>query len=128
MGSTLIDAGTNPTLPVNTEAGAGGTLIQITRPRRRGTADYDSGIVAIASPGPGVITASTVYPEGGYIVNTGDTPILATLTDTSGAVFYRRTIEGRDTQPIPVGPGCSFVGVKASADAAGLSLHLFGGQ
>jgi hypothetical protein len=125
--STLIDAGTNPTIPVATKS-LGGAIYQLTTPMRRGSSDYDSGVVAIAAGNPAVVTASTIYPEGGCVVNTGDTAILATLTNTAGDVFFRKRVEGGDTVPIHVSPGFSLVGVKAGADIAGLNLAIWGAQ
>lgn len=127
MSTTLIDAGANPTLAIATKT-LGGGIYQLTTPMRRGSSDYDSGIVPIAATAPAVVTATTIYPEGGYVANTGDQAILATLTDTAGSVFFRKRIEGGDTVPIPVAPGCSLVGVKAGADIAGLNLHIWGAQ
>src|SRR4051812_48945616 len=43
-----------------------------TRNRRRGTADYDSGNVAVSAGVPVAVTASTIYVLGGYLVNRTD--------------------------------------------------------
>lgn len=130
MSTTLIDAGSNPTLPVATKT-IGGGIFQLTSPMRRGSADYDSGIVpitAVSPAAPALVTSATIYPEGGYVANTTDEPILATLTDTSGAVFFRKRIDGGDTVPIPLAPGCSLAGWKAGADVAGLNVCMWGAQ
>lgn len=128
--STLIDGGSNPTIPVATKS-LGGAIYQLTTPMRRGSSDYDSGIVpitAISPAAPAAVTGATIYPEAGYVVNTTDGPILVTLTDTSGAVFFRKRVDGGDTVPIPIGPGLSLVGWKAGADVAGANVHLAGAQ
>lgn len=98
------------------------------RARRRGTADYDSGNFAIAASAPVQITATTIYPEGGYIVNSTDVPLVVLLHDAGGAIIYNRVIAPHDTVSLPFSPGMVLFGWKAGADAAGARMQLWGGQ
>jgi hypothetical protein len=99
------------------------------RPRRRGTSDYDSGNVAIAASAPAAVIGSTVYPEGGLVVNPTDGPIVVTLTDGSDVTFFKKRVDGPDVVTIPLTPGASLPGGwKAGADLTGARAMLWGAQ
>lgn len=135
FGTSPIDAGTNPTLGVATD-NVGGVLVQRiklvdpnadqagaygidsnpmrVRPRRLGTADYDSGSVAVASGAPGVVTAATVFLEGLILVNLSALVQIVNLTDTAGAEICKDfPLAPNQTFPVPVGRGMTMVGIKA---------------
>jgi len=145
-----IDAGSNPTLAVAVD-NIGGTLYQAfkdidptagsstpigtdanpkrVRSRRRGTADYDSGNVDVASSLTAV-TSATIYPLGGYLVNLTDSIQRVTVTDTAGAYVLKNfPLQPNDTKAIPITDEVALVGLKAGADSASaVQLRVWGTQ
>jgi len=132
-----IDPGTNPTLSVYNDATGSGHVQGIknidptagstspigvdsnpvrVRQRRRGTSDYDSGSVAVAASST-AITSSTVYLEGGYIVNLTDQVHPVTVTDTNGdEILNAYPLQPHETKDLPVRDEVMYVGLKAFTD------------
>lgn len=99
------------------------------RQRRRGTADYDSGNVAVTASLVAV-TSATVYLMGGYAVNLTDQVQWVTLTDTAGdEIMSQFPLQPRESKPIPVNDEVQFVGLKVQASAASsLKVRVWGVQ
>lgn len=99
------------------------------RPRRRGTADYDSGLVAVTSGSPASVTATTIYPEGGTVSNTNSTGTRTlTLTDAAGNAIGTLEIPAKNFVALPVPRSGSWAGLKAGADGTGVVLQVAGSQ
>lgn len=149
FGTTSIDPGTSPATPVAvdtiasaqfqrikltdaTEGASGASGIDTAplrvRNRRRGTADYDSGLVTVGNGAPASVTASTIYPEGGTVSNTAAVPRKLTLTDGSNASIGILTIAPETTIPLPVPASGAWAGLKAGADGTGVVLQVAGSQ
>jgi hypothetical protein len=86
------------------------------KPRRYGTADYDSGQVAAPSSTTAVTTA-TVYLETILITNASAAQRAYSLTDTAGnTLIDQLPIAPRETRVLPLG-GMAITGIKHFADA-----------
>jgi hypothetical protein len=96
--------------------------------RRRGTADYDSGRVAVATPDPAEVTASTIYPESGIVTNTTTSARVLTLTNAADDTLLILTLAPKSTVQLPVPASGAWVGLKAGADGAGVVLQIAGAQ
>lgn len=149
-GTTSIDPGTSPSVGVASDAiasvvyqrikladategattgiGIAGNPLKV-QPRRLGTADYDSGNSAVPSSLTAV-TASTIYPEGGYVTNIGDVDKWFTVTNTAGdEVCSRLVIAARSTVRLPFAPGMALVGLKWQAETVScLRAQVWGAQ
>lgn len=100
------------------------------RPRRQGTADYDSGSVAVASAITAVTTA-TVYVEGILLVNLTSQVQNVDLTDTAGAEILKAfPLQANETRVIPAVGGMPLVGIKAGAggNAGAVRARIWGTQ
>ncbi len=100
----------------------------IVKNRRRGTADYDSGLVAVTNGAPASVTATTIYPDGGTLANTATAQRKVTLTDGSNNSIGIITLAPESMVPLPVPKGGAWAGLKAGADGAGVVLQVAGGQ
>jgi hypothetical protein len=98
------------------------------RPRRRGTADYDSGLVSVTNGVPASVTASTIYPEGGTVSNTTAAVRKLTLTNAADATIAILTLAPETTIALPVPRAGAWAGLKAGADGAGVVLQVAGAQ
>lgn len=96
--------------------------------RRRGTSDYDSGLVAVTNGAPASVTASTIYPEGGVLANTSTSVREIALTDGSDNAIATIVLGPKSVIPLPVPVSGSWAGLKAGADGAGVVLQVAGGQ
>jgi hypothetical protein len=96
--------------------------------RRRGTSNYDSGLVAVTNGAPASVTASTIYPEGGTLANTSTGVREVTLTNGADAAIMTIVIGPKSVIPLPVPKSGSWAGLKAGADGAGVVLQVAGGQ
>jgi hypothetical protein len=96
--------------------------------RRRGTSDYDSGRVSVTNGAPASVTASTIYPEGGTLSNTGSSTRKVTLTDAADNTLAVITLAAETTIELPVPKSGAWSGLKAGADGAGVVLQVSGAQ
>lgn len=147
--TSSIDPGTSPTVGVAVDQIAGanyqrtklndsteGSTSEVgvdanplkVRPRRRGTSDYDSGLVSVTNGAPASVTASTIYPEGGTLANTGASTRKVTLTNAADSAIAVLTIAPETTIPLPVPAAGSWAGLKAGADGTGVVLQVAGSQ
>jgi len=100
------------------------------RPRRQGTADYDSGSVAVAA-NVTAVTGATVYVEGMLLVNLTSQVQFVDVTDTAGnEILKAYPLQANDTKPIPSVGGMPLVGIKAGAggNAGAVKLRVWGTQ
>jgi hypothetical protein len=116
---------TDPTVGSTSPIGVDANPLKV-KARRAGTSDYDSGLVAVASPSPTAVTTATIYPEQGFIANPTSSAIDVTLTNTAGTTFLVVTIAAKSSIPFPCGG--ALVGLKAGGSASGLILNVLGGQ
>lgn len=119
----LVDATVGSTSPTGVDANP-----LVVKNRRRGTSDYDSGLVSVAVGAPAAVTGATIYPEGGFLSNTSTTERKVTLTNTAGSTIAVVDVAPENTIPLPVPGGGAWVGLKAGADGAGVVLQVAGGQ
>lgn len=102
------------------------------RPRRRGTADYDSGNVTVTGDltTQQAVTASTVYLEGGFVHNPNASTARVTITDTAGApIWTSKPIAANETVELPIrGGAMTMVGLKIGSDSSNLRLRAWGSQ
>lgn len=124
---TLAGGGSNPDVVVQVENN-GTEDIPTYKPRRRGFDEYDSGNFAVTNGAPGVVTALTIYPEGGTIINPTDEPRVVTWTNTAGDVLGMKIVGARDTIQMPLPLSGSFVGLKMGADGAGVRAQVAGAK
>lgn len=129
----LSDGSKLQSIELHTESGGVKAKVDGANPlrvsaRRRGTADYDSGMFDVATPGPALVTAATIYPEGGVIVNNDVAPHDVTITDGADAVKARMNIQGLSTLPIPIATSGEWAGWKVGADGAGVRCQVAGSQ
>jgi hypothetical protein len=96
--------------------------------RRRGTSNYDSGLVAVTNGAPASVTASTIYPEGGTLANTSTGVREVTLTTGADAAIMTLVLGPKSVIPLPVPKSGSWAGLKAGADGTGVVLQVAGGQ
>lgn len=96
--------------------------------RRRGTSNYDSGLVPVTNGAPTSVTAATIYPEGGVLSNTAAVAIDVTLTDAAGNSIAVISMAPKSSIPLPVPKSGAWAGLKAGASAAGVVLQVAGGQ
>jgi hypothetical protein len=96
--------------------------------RRRGSADYDSGLVAVTNGSPASVTSSTIYPEGGFISNTSASQRKVTLTDGGNNAIATINVAPESTIPMPIPKSGSWAGLKAGADGTGVVLQVSGAQ
>jgi len=116
-----IDPTEGSTTPIGTESNP--TKV---KPIRRGTTDYDSGLVEVTNGSPASVTSSTIYPEGGTIGNTSSSVRTLTLTNTADANIAVMDLAPHSFLPLPVPQGGSWVGLKAGADGTGVVLQVAG--
>jgi hypothetical protein len=118
-----IDATEGSTSPIGVDANP-----KKVKNRRRGTADYDSGRVAVDTPAPAEVTAATIYPESGIVSNTTASARVLTLTNSADDTLLILTLAPKSTVQLPVPASGAWVGLKAGADGAGVVLQIAGGQ
>jgi hypothetical protein len=118
----LADATEGSNTPVGTDANP-----LKTKPRRWGTQDFNTGLVAVTNGAPTSITAATVYPERAFATNKSTTTSQKlTLTNTADVVQQVHLIPPNTTIPLPCAG--SWVGIKAGADGADVVLKIDGEQ
>lgn len=98
------------------------------KPVRRGSSDYDSGLVSVTNGAPASVTASTIYPEGGTVANTATSARKLTLTTAADGSIAVMTLAPESFVPLPVPTSGAWAGLKAGADGAGVVLHVAGRQ
>jgi len=98
------------------------------RPRRRGIADYDSGMLDVANGAPVLVTGTTIYPESGVLVNTTAAARLVTVHDAAGNVLAVVNVQAQDSRPLPLAVSGAWVGWKIGADGAGVRAQVAGAQ
>ena len=119
-----IDPTVDSTTPIGTEANP-----QKVKPARRGTSDYDSGLVAVGSGAPASVTATTIYPEGGTVSNPHATQSRTlTLTNAADAAIGTMLLPPLSFQELPVPKSGAWAGLKAGADGTGVVLQVAGRQ
>lgn len=97
--------------------------------RRRGTADYDSGVVEIANGAPASITGATIYPEAGFIANNATSVAVVLLVDAADGFLQVHTVAAKTTIPLPTPEGAGgWAGLKAGASVEDVYIHVAGGQ
>jgi hypothetical protein len=96
--------------------------------RRRGTADYDSGLVSVTNGAPASVTTATIYPEGGTLSNPGAIAGDVTLTNTANGTIAVITMAPKSAIQLPVPRGGSWVGLKVGATVVGIVLQVSGAQ
>jgi hypothetical protein len=138
FGTTSIDPGSSPSVAVAQDTVAGGIYQRVkladptegsasaigndanpqkVKPRRRGTADYDSGMSAVPNVSTAV-TASTTYVERLIVTNISDAQRAFSLTNTAGdEVISQLPIAPHETRVFDLG-GAELVGIKWLASAA----------
>lgn len=89
------------------------------RNRRQGSADYDSGSVAVANSLTAV-TGATIYLEGFLLVNLTSQVQSVDVTDTAGnEILKAYPLQANDTKHFPLGDdGPTLVGIKAGCGTA----------
>lgn len=81
------------------------------QPRRRGTADYDSGMSGVPASSTS-LTTSTTYVERVIVTNISDAQRSFSLTNTAGdEIISQLPLAPRETRVFDFG-GASFVGLK----------------
>ena len=95
---------------------------------RRGTSDYDSGLVTVANGAPSSVTSATIYPEGGVLANTSTEVREITITNTADAVIGIMTLPPKEMKSIPVPTSGAWVGLKVGADGTGVVCQVAGRQ
>lgn len=118
-----IDPTADSTAPIGTESNP-----QKVKAARRGTQDYDSGVVALTNGAPTEVTAATIYPEGGTLSNATTSARVVTLTDGSDATIGVLTLAPQSMVALPVPSSGAWAGLKAGADGAGVVLQVAGRQ
>jgi hypothetical protein len=101
------------------------------RPRRRGTADYDSGVFAVdgADPiVPGVVTAATIYPESGVLINDSQQVREVRWTNSAGGLLGVATIQPKQAVQMPLPASGAWVGLKIGASGDSVRAQIAGAQ
>lgn len=148
FGTTSIDPGATPSVPVARDS-IGGDIYQRVkianpnadnagaygidsdpirvRPRRKGTADYDSGNVAVANGAPASVTTSTVNLEGGYVSNNSTSNRLVTIQNTADLVHWAFLLGPQEHRALPImGGAFVMVGIEIGADGTGVTAGFWG--
>jgi hypothetical protein len=98
------------------------------RPRRRGTADYDSGIFDVTNGAPASVTTATIYPEGGVVINDSTEVREVRWTNTADALLGVVQLQPKEPKPLPVPLAGSWVGLKMGANGANVRAQIAGAQ
>lgn len=118
-----LDATEESSTPIGTDANP-----KKVKPRRRGTADYDSGNFAVNDGAPSQVTAATIFPEGGVLINDTNEVREFRWTDASDVLQGVKTVEPKDSIDWPLPKSGSFEGLKVGALGGGCRAHIAGGQ